>query len=191
MLLPGKDLRMNALQLLERYYPPGTLAHHALLRHSRKVAEHALQVARHLAATEAVDVDFVAEAALLHDIGILHTNAPEIGCFGSLPYLAHACKGREMLEAEGLPRHALVCERHVGIGLTAAEIIAQDLPLPHRDMVPLSLEEQIVTYADLFYSKSPDEQDRPRDPDQVRSKLAGYGPEKASVFDAWHRRFNR
>ena len=180
---------MNALQLLEKYYPPGTVAHHALLRHSQRVAAHATRVARHLAATTTVDVDFVAEAALLHDIGILHTDAPEIGCFGPLPYLAHACKGREMLEAEGLPRHALVCERHIGVGLTAAEIIAQDLPLPHRDLLPLSIEEQIVTYADLFYSKNPGEQDRPRAPEQVSSKLAEYGSGKVAVFDAWHSRF--
>ena len=31
----------------------------------------------------------------------------------------------------------------------------QQLPLPHRDMSPVSLCEEIVCFADLFYSKSP------------------------------------
>jgi uncharacterized protein len=180
---------VDALKLLEKYYPEGTPAHQALLRHSRRVAALATALARRLASTTNVDVPFVEEAALLHDIGILHTDAPEIGCYGPLPYLAHAYKGREMLEAEGLPRHALVCDRHVGIGLSAAEIIARQLPLPHRDMLPLTIEEQIVTYADLFFSKSLKEQDRLRPLENVRSKLAGYGAEKVAVFDAWHARF--
>jgi uncharacterized protein len=180
---------MSPLALLEKYYRPGTVSHRALLRHSLRVAAHARTVARRLESTTAVDVKFVEEAALLHDIGILHTASPEIGCHGPLPYLAHAFKGREMLEAEGLPRHALVCERHVGVGLSAAEIETLDLPLPRRDMLPVTLEEQIVTYSDLFFSKNPDENDRLRDPESVRAKLARYGAEKAAVFDAWHRRF--
>ena len=180
---------MDAIRLLEKYYPPGTLGHRTLLRHSLGVAALATRIARRLSGTTEVDVEFVEEAALLHDIGILHTDAPEIGCHGSLPYLAHAYKGREMLEAEGLPRHALVCDRHVGIGLSAAEIVEKQFPLPHRDMLPVSLEEQIVTYADLFFSKSPKEQDRLRPVEKVRRKLAGYGPEKVVVFDAWYARF--
>ena len=181
---------MDPLRLLEKYYPPGGLAHRVLLRHSQRVAAHAVAVARRVARSTPVDVAFVEEAALLHDIGILHTDAPEIGCHGPLPYLAHAYKGGEMLAAEGLPRHALVCERHVGVGLSAVEITAQGLPLPHRDMLPLTVEEEIVTYADLFYSKSPDEDDRPRDAARVRRKLAGYGAEKVAIFDAWQARFN-
>jgi uncharacterized protein len=181
---------VNPIALLERHYPPGTLAHRVLLRHSRAVAALALATARRLRAQgEAVDEEFVEQAALLHDVGILHTDAPELGCHGSLPYLAHGIKGREMLDAAGWPRHALVCERHIGIGLSAAEILAQRLPLPARDMLPLSLEEQIVTYADLFFSKTPAEADRLRSADQVRASLARFGAEKVPVFDAWHRRF--
>lgn len=180
---------MEPIKLIEKYYPQGSTAHRALLRHSLRVAELATRIARRLSPSTAVDVAFVEQAALLHDIGILHTDAPEIGCYGSLPYLAHAYKGREMLEAEGLPRHALVCDRHVGIGLSAAEIISKRLPLPHRDMLPMTIEEQIVTYADLFFSKSVKEKDRLRPVEKVRNKLAGYGAEKLAAFEAWHQRF--
>lgn len=178
---------MDPLRLIEKYYPAGTKAHRLLLRHSFQVADKASAIARRLAG--GTDLDFVHEAALLHDIGMLYTDAPEIGCHGDLPYLCHGFKGRELLEREGLPRHALVCDRHIGVGLSAAEIAAKGLPLPVRDMLPLSVEEQIVTYADLFFSKSPSENDGERSADAVRHVLARYGEEKVAVFDLWHARF--
>lgn len=180
---------MNPILLLEKYYPAGTPAHKALIRHSRLVAEKALTIARHISRTKAVDTAFVEEAALLHDIGICFTFAPGIGCYGDPPYLAHGIKGRELLEKEGLFRHALVCERHIGVGLTADEIKMQNLPLPCRDMLPLSLEERIVTYADLFFSKSPDKKEKEKTPEKVRSTLARYGADKPAIFDAWHQEF--
>lgn len=182
---------MNPYRIIDRFYPPGSLAHRLLLRHSLAVAELALAAARVVTTRgEAVDQEFVLQAALLHDIGILHTNAPQIGCHGPLPYLAHGIKGRQMLEAEGYPRHGLVCERHIGVGLSAEEIVAQSLPLPARDMLPLSLEERIVTYADLFFSKTPEAADRRRTPEQVRTSLARFGAEKVCVFNSWHRDFS-
>jgi uncharacterized protein len=181
---------MNPIALIEKYYPPGSTAHRILLRHSGRVAAKALAAARVASRQEPVDLEFVREAALLHDIGIRFTHAPDLGCHGELPYLAHGYKGRELLEQEGLPRHALVCERHIGVGLTAEEIRAQKLPLPIRDMLPLTVEEQIVTYADLFFSKNPQQEERERTPDQVRQTLARFGADKPAVFDAWHARFS-
>jgi uncharacterized protein len=178
---------MDPIALLTTCYPPGSPAREPLLQHSARVAAKAVAVARRL--TEPVDITFVEEAAWLHDIGILHTASPKIGCFGSLPYICHGIKGREMLEAEGLPRHALVCERHIGVGLTVADIDAQGLPLPRRDMVPCTLEEQIVAYADLFFSKSPRMAGRERSASEVRETLGRYGAAKCAIFDAWRIRF--
>ena len=59
-----------------------------------------------------------------------------------------------MMQAEGYPRHALVCERHTGTGLSLSYIIEQDLPVPHREMLPISLEEQVICFADKFFSKT-------------------------------------
>ena len=58
------------------------------------------------------------------------------------------------MRGEGYPRHALVCERHTGAGLSLEGIIAQDLPVPHREMVPVSLEEQVICFADKFLFKN-------------------------------------
>jgi uncharacterized protein len=178
----------NALTLLDKYYTPGSNVHRILLSHSQNVASKATAVARKFP-DGTVDVSFVTEAALLHDIGICFTAAASLGCFGELPYLCHGLKGRELLEAEGLPRHALVCERHIGVGLTEAEIIRQKFPLPPRDMLPTTLEERIVAYADLFFSKDPVKDSGERTPDQVRACLGRFGQDKVVIFDRWHAMF--
>lgn len=179
---------LNAIALLDKYYTPGSDAHRILLAHSINVATKATAIAQTLPAGT-VDVPFVSEAALLHDIGICFTDAAALGCFGDLPYLCHGLKGRELLEAEGLPRHALVCERHIGVGLTSAEILRQKLPLPERDMLPTTVEERIVAYADLFFSKDPAKDGLERTVEQVRNSLVRFGKEKLEVFDQWQAMF--
>lgn len=181
--------RLHPVSLLDKYYRDLPLAKQTIIDHSRRVTGRAVRIARRLQKHEAVDIRFIAEAAMLHDIGSLSTDAPEMGCFGDLPYLCHGFKGAEILISEGLPRHALVCERHTGVGLSAAEILAQKLPLPARDMFPVSLEEQIICYADLFYSKSQDRRDKESSIERVRKKLRRFGHEKVAVFDQWLKRF--
>jgi uncharacterized protein len=178
---------MNAHLLLEKYFPdPNSLA--IVSEHSRLVAAKALAVAAALGDT-AIDRLFVEEAALLHDIGVCRTHVPAIGCTGTEPYIRHGLIGREILEAEGLPRHALVCERHIGVGLTVEDIRDQNLPLPERDMTPLSVEERIVCFADLFYSKSPGFVDVEKSIEKVRKSIGKFGEKKVGIFDAWLREF--
>jgi len=177
----------DALRLLCKYYPTEHPSHHVLLDHSRRVAQKALAVASRVSGQ--VNVCFVEEAALLHDIGISETYAPSLGCYGSLHYLCHGVIGRQILEKEGWHAHALVCERHIGVGLTVADIQEQDLPLPLRDMRPQSLEEKIVAYADLFFSKSKVINGGERSAEEVRCSLCRFGEEKGRVFDQWHALF--
>ena len=180
---------MHPLTLIEYHHPPGTLRHRVLLNHGREVAELATAVAMRLSRSREVDVGLVNEAAWLHDIGIGLTKTPRLGCSGTAPYLAHGVLGAKLLRAAGLPRHALVCERHIGVGLSITDIDRQQLPLPRRDMCPQSVEEEIVAYADLFYSKRPDGLGGPRSADEVRTKLSRFGADKVAVFERWHARF--
>ena len=124
---------MNALAIINKYYSEENELKHILLTHSRSVADKALQIAvkhpeLHL------DTGFLEEVALLHDIGIFMTDASGIQCFGTHPYICHGYLGSELLMKEAYPRHALVCERHTGAGMSLQSIIEQDLPIPHRDM---------------------------------------------------------
>ena len=181
--------KVRPAEIIRKYYSSNPLAWQILLGHSRLVCHRAVKVARFVHRTDPIDLQFIAEAAMLHDIGMIQTNTPDLGCFGTGSYLCHGIKGREMLEKEGLPRHALVCERHIGIGLTAAEIQTQNLDLPQRDMLPESLEEKIICYADLFFSKNPKKRDQEKKPAEVRRALAKFDPGKILVFDTWLKRF--
>ncbi|MFP4159818.1 MAG: HD domain-containing protein [Desulfobacterales bacterium] len=175
---------MNPLDLIEKYYPPGSLAYRVLIRHSGRVAGAAVKVAGrvpHLLP----DAGFIWEAAMLHDIGIFYTYSPEIGCFGEHPYLSHGYLGRALLEKHGLPGHALVCERHVGAGLAAGDIKRQNLGLPNRDMLPETVEEQIICFADLFFSKSPPPRGSRRSAEEVAASLERYGRDKTERFSMW------
>lgn len=182
-------IHLQTAALIRSYYQMNPAAHRLLLEHSRLVTKKALKIARYLAKTTEISLDFVAEAAMLHDIGMIFTQAPDLYCFGALPYLAHGIKGHDILLAEGLPRHARVCERHTGIGLTAEEIIAQKLPLPARDLLPETLEEKIICYADLFYSKNSRDRGREKTPFEVRQGLIRYGEQKGEVFGQWQELF--
>ncbi len=171
---------MDILPLFEKYYLPGTPLYDSVWSHSKLVAEKAMQLAQ--AHPElAIDKDFVYEAAMLHDIGVFLTHAPAIYCTGSHPYICHGILGADLLRTEGYPRHALVCERHTGSGLTIENIVAQNLPLPHRDMCPVSLEEKLVCFADKFYSKSNPDREKPLD--KIRNNIARYGQDSLQRFD--------
>ena len=157
-----------------------------LLRHSNDVAQKALRIARAHPELGA-DETFLWEAAMLHDIGITQVYAPAIFCYGTEPYIRHGILGAEILQGEGLPLHARVAERHTGTGLTAREIVRQNLPLPHRDFTPQSIEEQIICYADKFYSKS--HPDIEKNQEQAMRSLEKFGSEGLAVFKAWIERF--
>lgn len=173
---------IDTIAIIERFYEKGSPLYDLLLMHSRQVSTLAKQFAERLVANSTpVDIDFVVEAAMLHDIGIINTDAPGIYCNGTEPYIRHGVLGREMLDELGLFRHALVCERHTGAGLTVEEIEERQLPLPHRNMLPVSLEEKLVCYADKFYSKSHPE--RVRSMEVARGKLVKFGAGTIARFD--------
>lgn len=177
---------LDTLKIIKQYYSDNPPLYDLLLKHSKQVADLAMLIARKNK-FEDVDLDFLYEAASLHDIGIFLCDAPAIHCFGTHQYIEHGYLGAELLRKDGLDRHALVCERHTGVGFAEETIIKKRLPLPHRDMLPISLEEEIICYADKFFSKSsPNKQLTTA---EIRANLAKHGLENVAVFDAWHQRF--
>jgi len=157
---------VNYQPIIDYYYPPESPLRRILLVHSRQVACRCLRICE--AHPElGLDADFLEAAAMLHDIGICRCDAPSIQCFGTEPYICHGVIGGKMLrEYQVLFPHAIpsqeylarlvhVCERHTGTGLTREQIVAQQLPLdPDGHYEPVSLSEQVVCYADKFYSKT-------------------------------------
>ena len=173
---------MDALGIIDKYYPEDNELKRILLTHSRSVADKALWIAdRHPELN--LDRQFLEEAALLHDIGVFLTDAPGIYCFGAHPYIRHGALGSELMLREGYPRHALVCERHTGAGLSLESILKQNLPVPHRGMVPVSLEEQVVCFADKFFSKT--HLDCEKSVEKALKSISKYGEEGIIRFNKW------
>lgn len=172
----------NYQSLILKHYPAGTLRYRIYMPHCRAVTNLALRIARDHPELGA-DHEKLELAGMLHDIGIYLTDAPDIGCFGALPYIMHGIKGRELLEKEGLTDIAPVCERHIGVGITIKDIEERNLPLPKRDMTPQTIEEKIICYADKFYSKSASNLMLPKSLDKVKKSISKYGEVKLKVFE--------
>ena len=172
--------------IIRQFYRPGTPIHATLVQHSRQVAALAVRLAmrynrkhRH---DQPIDVEFVEEAAMLHDIGMYWTHAPAIHCHGTQPYICHGIIGAVLLRQMGLPRHARVCERHTGTGLTMDDIQSRQLPLPVRPLLPSTLEEKVICYADKFFSKTHLDEP-PRTLQRVRQSLAVFGADTLQRLD--------
>ncbi len=175
---------MDVIKIIEKYYEPDSRAYYFLVQHSKLVAQKALKIAERVSYLNP-DLKFIAEAAMLHDIGIFMTYAPKIGCYGYYPYICHGFLGREILEAEGLYSHALVCERHVGVGLNVKDIENNNFPIPKREMIPISIEEKIICFADKFYSKDDNSLIHEKPIWKIREIIARFGEDKLKQFDDW------
>jgi uncharacterized protein len=178
---------MNPLDIIYAHYHPDAAVTQILLRHSEKVRDRAMAIAGKVPHLNP-DVEFIVQAAMLHDIGIGETHSPKIHCHGDHPYIRHGIIGRQILERHRLIQHALVCERHVGAGITRQEILARGMPLPPRDMLPITIEEVIICYADAFFSKTAG--DNEHSPKAIIAELGRYGAAPVDRFMKWHTIFS-
>lgn len=203
---------MNYLDIIHHFYPEDTPLRRLLLLHSECVRDKALQILegsgfRFLVSGFRVqgsnlNLDLVIAGAMLHDIGICATHAPSILCEGAEPYICHGTIGARMLRqlvAEGsfsaedaamLEACARICERHTGAGLTRQDILSQGLSIePAVDLLPETLEEQLVCLADKFFSKSGDPR-KEKSLEHVRRSMMKFGADSLARFDALCSTFN-
>ncbi|MBD5322035.1 MAG: HDIG domain-containing protein [Bacteroides sp.] len=160
---------MTFQEIIDKYYPPGSLRRVIYMRHCESVARLALEIADRCGTD--VEREMIYEAAMLHDIGICLTDARDIGCEGSEPYIMHGVLGGKLLRDHGMPEeYARVAERHTGAGITREDIVSQGLPLPPGDYMPRTVLERLVCYADKFYSKGGDM--KRKSPDRVEASMA-------------------
>ena len=161
---------MDYQSIIDKYYPSENELRRILLIHSRQVADRCLKIAKNHPELK-LDVEFLEEAAMLHG-------------FGSEPYICHGVIGGQILREEGWLRHAQVCERHTGTGLSREQIESQHLPLPPDGIYePEVLEEQVVCYADKFYSKT--HLERERSVVEAAQSLEKFGEKGVKKFLQW------
>ena len=182
-------MKIDPLQIIEKFYDPGTRLYDILVNHSRIVTDKSLDIARSLPHLNP-DLEFIETAAMLHDIGIFLTRSESIGCFGKAAYVCHGYLGRELLDELGLPpEYGMVSERHTGAGITKQNILLNHLPLPHRDMVPISLEEKIICAADKYHSKNPKFSGKTMTTAEVIEGLRKINNDHAARFILWAEEF--
>ncbi len=175
---------MSYCLLIDKYCGDNAPLRHILLTHSCLVCHKALLAAERHPELH-LDIPFIEEAAMLHDIGVVLCDAPGISCFGKEPYIRHGLLGAAILREEGLERHARVAERHTGTGLTVEAIRRQQLPLPLQDFSPETMEEKLICWADKFFSKTPSKLTVEKTPEQVIAMLSRFPDGDVERFRQW------
>jgi uncharacterized protein len=108
------------------------------------VINHCMSVARYVSEVSLrmrkagipIDPRIATNGALLHDIGRSVTHS-----------VRHGVEGARILRARHLPEcYALICERHIGAGITRDEAVR--LGLPPKDYLPVTWEEKVVAHCD-------------------------------------------
>lgn len=174
-------------KIIDKYYPAETALRDIYMRHCRSVADKALRIAEEKNLN--LDPSEIEAGAMLHDIGIFLTDAAGIHCYGTCPYLAHGRAGADLLRTEGAPEiYARIAERHTGAGLTDEDIKHMNPALPpDRSYMPQTELEQLICYADKFFSKNGDMLEKPLT--RVRASISKFGSEALDRFEALHNRF--
>ncbi|NEG70500.1 HD domain-containing protein [Bifidobacterium choloepi] len=107
-----------------------------------------------------LDVSRPVVGALLHDIGaykvLEHDGSDgEPLEFDRDNYIKHGIIGYNLLLDMGVDESiAEFARNHTGVGLTREQVLAEGLPIPPDDYVPVNLEQEVVMVADKYHSKS-------------------------------------
>lgn len=178
---------VEPMKLIEKHFKNNLKAKKILVTHSKNVYKKALEILssyeKNNPFSKKIDKEFIYEACMLHDIGIIETHAPNINCFGKKSYILHGILGQKILAKEGLFRHSKIASRHTGVGISKKEIIAKKLDLPHRNFLPKTLEEEIICLADKFFSKDPEKLNHEKSIKEIELSLNKYGILKVKRFN--------
>ena len=122
-VLPDRELALDLLRRLKIQL--------AVIRHSEKVAEKAIEIAKKIKKVK-VDMDLIEIGGIVHDIGRTKTHD-----------FKHAQIGGIILRQRGFPEKlARICETHILGGLDKED--AKELGLLEKDFLPATIEEKIM-----------------------------------------------
>jgi uncharacterized protein len=158
----------------------------AVWGHSLIVRDIAQQLVKNLEKRKIkIDKKMVEIGCLVHDLGC-YKCYPFYGRTDGI-YVQHGLAGYKILKKEGFSEEiARMATVHLGVGLVKENVVASGLPLEHKDYIPITLEEELVAYADNFHSKSGPKFDTFED---SRKKLANLWPESVIVFERFRKKF--
>ena len=104
---------------------------------------------------------------------ITKEEAMRMGCHA----FRDACENKHLKTAKWL-------KKTFDLSHTQEEIIEKNLPLPHRDLIPVTVEEQIIAFADKFFSKSMDVY-MEKSLREVRKSISKFGKSNMDRFEEW------
>ncbi|NOQ67954.1 HD domain-containing protein [Patescibacteria group bacterium] len=147
-----------------------------ILNHSLSVLSKSVNIIARKKLYNKVDFNLIISGCLLHDIGAFEfmKNFDK----SQKNYLKHGIIGGKILRSEGLKKEALIAERHIGSGLSKNYIIENNLPLPKKDFLPITLEQKIICYADKFHSKNGKKDTL----ESIKKEMRGFGEEPLRRF---------
>ncbi len=180
-------INMNPLEIIYKYYPDDNALRRLLIHHSQQVEKKALEVCSKHPELH-LNEKLLRDGAMLHDLGIFLTDAPGIHCHGHFNYLLHGMLGAELMRREGREDLARICERHTGTGMTRQAFRDHGVEPPATDLCPETLEEQVICYADKFFSKSHPE--RERTVEETVKSLEKFGDKGVEIFRKWVEQFD-
>ncbi len=105
-----------------------------------------------------INRELLEKGALIHDIGVYFCFDEDFNPDQEAPkYFYHGWQGEKFLKSCGIDDKKLLrfTTVHPGVGITKKDIERERLDLPKKDFTPTSIEEEILTYADKFHTKSP------------------------------------
>lgn len=127
--------------------------------HSLIISEIAIQICNSLETKYGIrsNLELAQIGSLVHDIGVYQCYDDEMYPDKNAPmYISHGLLGEKILRGEGYSIEiARFASCHTGTGLTIEDIEKDNLPYPKKDFIAITLEEEIVMYADKFHSKYP------------------------------------
>lgn len=152
--------------------------------HSLIVRDIALELVKNLKKNNIkIDKNLVEIGTLVHDIGCYDHYKDK----KNIPYILHGVKGYEVLKKEGFKEEICrMAKIHLGVGLVKENIVANNLPLEKQDYIPVTLEEELVAYADNFHSKA-----GPRflNFKEARERLVDLWTDSPIIFDRFKKKF--
>lgn len=155
--------------------------------HSLIIRDIVLQLGKKLIKKDIkINLKLAETGALVHDIGCYD-------CYESRPgkslYIQHGILGSKILEKEKCDKEiSRMAKIHLGVGLVKENILKNKLPLKKEDYIPITLEEELVAYADNFHSKlGPSFLDL----ESARLNLKKLWPESEIIFKRFEKKFGK
>jgi uncharacterized protein len=142
------------IEEVHRRYAQNEYVFELVYTHCKIVTEIALWCANN--SKLRIDLELLEAASMLHDIGTYALLDKKGRDDNRHNYKQHAIFGAALADEEGFdPRISEIIKTHLLLGLSRQEIIDAKEGMPQNDYLPMSIEAEILCYADRFHSKRP------------------------------------